>query len=179
MSLQPEDLQNEDISDSKPVRKLELKSINMKKILLSLASLVALKFDKETPEVEVEVVEAAILKLSTENTALRAKVLAHETAQEVAQEAEISEMVTLAITEGRIPATKKDDFVNLAKSNLELAKNTIAMLPKKVSLAADIVPGQNAGVTTKEDFLKLSHQEQLAFKTTNADEYKKLFTKNK
>ena len=154
---------------------LEFNTIDMKKITLSLAVLTALSFDKATPEVDVEAVEKAVLKLSTENAELKAEKLKLEAAAETAQEKSIEEMVNLAITEGRIPATKKDDFVNLAKANFELAKSTIASIPAKVSLSNQIVPGATTTVTTKADFQKLSLDEQLAFKANNAEEYKKLF----
>ena len=154
---------------------LEFNTIDMKKITLSLAVLTALSFDKATPEVDVETVEAAVLKLSNENATLKAKQLALEAAAETAQEKAIDEMVNLAITEGRIPATKKDDFVNLAKANFELAKTTIASIPAKVTLSNQVVPGATTTVATKADFQKLSLDEQLAFKTNNQEEYKKLF----
>jgi HK97 family phage prohead protease len=154
---------------------LEIKTIDMKKITLSLAVLVALSFDKTTPEVDVETVEAAVLKLSNENATLKAKQLAHEAAAETAQEKAIEEMVTLAIVEGRIPATKKEDFIQLANANFELAKNTIASIPAKVNLGTQIVPGTNTSVATKADFQKLTLDEQLAFKTNNEVEYKKMF----
>uniref|UniRef100_A0AA94F322 Prohead serine protease domain-containing protein n=1 Tax=Flavobacterium columnare TaxID=996 RepID=A0AA94F322_9FLAO len=80
---------------------------NMKKITLSIATLTALGFDKTTPEVDVETIELAVQKLSSENTSIRAKLLALESEKEVAQEAEITKMVDLAIKEGRISATKK------------------------------------------------------------------------
>ena len=147
----------------------------MKKITLSLAVLTALSFDKATPEVDVETVEAAVLKLSNENATLKAKQLALEAAAETAQEKAIDEMVNLAITEGRISATKKEDFVNLAKTNFELAKTTIASIPAKVTLSNQVVPGATTTVATKADFQKLSLDEQLAFKTNNQEEYKKLF----
>ena len=154
---------------------LEFNTIDMKKITLSLAVLTALSFDKATPEVDVEAVEKAVLKLSNENAELRAEKLKLEAAAETAQEKSIEEMVNLAITEGRIPATKKDDFVNLAKANFELAKSTIASIPAKVTLSNQIVPGATTTVATKADFQKLSLDEQLAFKANNAEEYKKLF----
>ena len=154
---------------------LEFNTIDMKKITLSLAVLTALSFDKATPEVDVETVEAAVLKLSNENATLKAKQLALEAAAETAQEKAIDEMVNLAITEGRIPATKKDDFVNLAKANFELAKTTIASIPAKVTMSNQVVPGATTTVATKADFQKLSLDEQLAFKTNNQEEYKKLF----
>jgi phage head maturation protease len=160
-------------------QKLEFNTIDMKKITLSLAVLTALSFDKATPEVDVETVEAAVLKLSNENAVLKAKQLALETAAETAQEKAIDEMVNLAITEGRIPATKKEDFVNLAKTNFELAKTTIFSIPPKVTLSNQIVPGATTSVATKADFQKLSFDEQLAFKTANQDEYNQLFNVKK
>ncbi|HFG0564491.1 hypothetical protein [Flavobacterium psychrophilum] len=166
LSLQPEVLENQE---------LQLNPINMKKILLSVTSLLALKFDKSTPEVDVEKVEAAILTLSNENATLKAKVLALEAEKDSAQETEITEMVNLAITEGRIPATKKEDFVNLAKANFDLAKTTIEAIPVKRTLSNDVSNPTGSTEMTKEAFQKLSHTAQLEFKNNNADEYIKLF----
>ncbi|EMY3483793.1 hypothetical protein FPG87_12420 [Flavobacterium psychrophilum] len=166
LSLQPEVLENQE---------LQLNPINMKKILLSVTSLLALKFDKSTPEVDVEKVEAAILTLSNENATLKAKVLALEAEKDSARETEITEMVNLAITEGRIPATKKEDFVNLAKANFDLAKTTIEAIPVKRTLSNDVSNPTGSTEMTKEAFQKLSHTAQLEFKNNNADEYIKLF----
>lgn len=176
LSLQPEGLE---IIETIEEKKLEINSINMKKIILSVATLMALSFDKDTQEVDVEAVEAAVLKLSTENTAMRAKVLALETEKENVQTLAITEMVELAITEGRIPATKKDDFVNLAKSNFELAKSTLDSIPAKVTLAGTVIPALVGAVVSKEDFQKLSHTAQMEFKANNLDEYNKLFNVKK
>lgn len=160
---------------------LEIKTETMKKITLSLAVLTALSFDKSTPEVDVEAVEAAVLKLGDENAKLKAKNLALESAAEAEQETKITAMVDLAIKEGRIPATKKDDFVNLAKANFDLAKSTIEGIPAKVNLSNQIQnpAGGATEVTSKEAFLKLSTAEQLQFKAEKPEEYKKLFTKTK
>jgi len=157
------------------IEKLEFKPINMKKILLSVASLLALKFDKATPEVDVEKVEEAILSLSNKNATLEAKVLALEAEKDSAQETAITEMVNLAITQGRIVATKKEDFVNLAKANFELAKTTLESIPAKKTLSNDVSNPAGSTEMTKEAFQKLSHTAQLEFKNTNADEYKKMF----
>ncbi|MEG3973454.1 HK97 family phage prohead protease [Microcoleus sp. herbarium8] len=167
LSLQPE------VEEPK-----NLNPIDMKKIMLSVALLTALKFDKNTPEVDVEEVEKAVLGFTQENSTLQAKVLAFETEKENAQTTAIEAMVNLAITEGRIPATKKEDFVNLAKSNFELAKNTLASIPAKVTLSDKLVPGAG-GVSSKEDFQKLSFDEQMSFKATSPDEYNKLFNVKK
>ncbi|GEM55251.1 hypothetical protein B0A58_07390 [Flavobacterium branchiophilum NBRC 15030 = ATCC 35035] len=154
---------------------LEFKTNDMKKILLSVASLLALKFDKATPEVDVEKVEEAILTLSNENATLKAKVLALEAEKDTAQDAKITEMVSLAITQGRIPATKKDDFVNLAKANFDLAKATIEAIPVKQTLSNGVSNPEDKGGMTKDAFQKLSHSAQLEFKANHAEEYKKMF----
>lgn len=148
--------------------------INMNKIILQVAVLVALGFDKSLKEVEQNDLENAVLALHKENTALKAKNLTLETAAENAQQKAVEDMVNLAIKEGRISATKKDDFVKLAKADFELAKNTLASIPVKATLSNQVVPGSTA-VTTKAEFQKLSASEQLAFKTNNPDDYNKLF----
>lgn len=166
LSLQPEVLENQD---------LQLNPITMKKITLSLAVLTALSFDKATPEVDVEKVEEAVLNLSNENATLKAEKFRLEAANEAAQEKAIEEMVNLAVTEGRIPATKKTDFVSLAKTNFELAKTTLESIPVKKSLSNYVSNPAGSTEMTKEAFQKLSHTAQLDFKNNNADEYKKLF----
>lgn len=155
---------------------LDLNPIHdMKKITLTLAVLTALSFDKATPEVDVEAVEAAVLKLSNENATMSAKLLALEAEKENAAELAIKTMVSLAITEGRIPATKKEDFVKLAALNFDLAKSTLEGIPAKVTLGDKTVPVVPGAVTSKEEFQKLSTEAQLAFKTNSPDDFKKMF----
>lgn len=161
-------------------QELELNLENdMKKITLTLAVLTALSFDKATPEVDVDAVEAAVLKLSNANAQLTAKCLSLEAKEEAAATEAIETMVGLAITEGKIPATKKADFVALAVANFELAKSTLGGIPAKVTLANGIVPNVPGAVATKADFQKLSMEAQLAFKTESPDEYKKMFNVKK
>jgi hypothetical protein len=168
-------LQPETPETINPVQ-LELNPNNdMKKVILTLSVLTALSFDKATPEVDVEAVEGAILKLSNDNAELTAKVLAFEAKEEGAATLAIETMVSLAITEGRIPATKKEDFVKLAALNFDLAKSTLEGIPAKVTLGDKTVPVVPGGVASKEDFQKLSSEAQLAFKANSPDEFKKLF----
>lgn len=165
LSLQPEKNQNFEFNPEN----------DMKKITLTIACLLALSFDKATPEVDVEAVEAAVLKLSNDNAVMKAKLLALETEKENAQELAIETMVSLAVTAGKISATKKADFVALAVANFELAKSTLEGIPAKVTLGKDIVPVLPGAVATKEEFQKLSSEAQLAFKVNSPEEYKKMF----
>lgn len=157
-------------------KNLDLNPIHdMKKITLTLAVLTALSFDKTTPEVDVDAVEAAVLKLSQDNATMTAKLLALEAEKENAAELAIETMVSLAITEGRIPATKKEDFVKLAALNFDLAKSTLEGIPAKVTLGDKTIPVVAGDVSTLDQFEKLSHTQKLAFKETNPEGYKKLF----
>jgi HK97 family phage prohead protease len=168
LALQPEEETETQTLDLNPIH-------DMQKITLTHAVLTALSFDKATPEVDVEAVETAVLALSNENATMKAKLLVLESAAETAQEVAIETMVSLAITEGRIPATKKEDFVKLALLNFDLAKSTLEGIPAKVTLGDKIVPVVPSAVASKEDFQKLSSEAQLAFKTNSPDEFKKLF----
>jgi hypothetical protein len=168
LALQPEEESEIQTLDLNPIH-------DMKKITLTLAVLTALSFDKATPEVDVEAVEAAVLSLSNKNAELSAKVLAFESEKENAAELAIETMVSLAITEGRIPATKKEDFVKLALLNFELAKSTLEGIPAKLTLGDKTIPVVPGAVATKADFQKLSLDQQLAFKANSPEDYKKLF----
>jgi HK97 family phage prohead protease len=167
LSLQPTDGE---------IKNLDLNPINdMKKITLTLAALVALSFDKATPEVDVEAVEAAVLKLSNENTTMRAKLLAMETEKENAEAEDLEAVLTLGLSQGKFSATKKAEFEAIGKMSLSILKTTLAAIPAKLSIAGQTVVPHATGVTTAEEFQKLSLDAQLAFKTTSPDEYKKLF----
>ena len=152
-----------------------LTTTDMSKIVLSLAAFAALGLDSKQ-EHDNAAIEAAVLKLSNENATKTAKLLQLETAAELAKETAITGMVELAIKEGRIPATKKEDFINLAKANFDLAKSTIEGIPTKQSLGAQTNNTGTGGTEVKslDDFMNLSLEEQKTFKETKPDEYQKL-----
>lgn len=158
---------------------------DMNKIILSVAALMALGFKDQSKEgLDVADVEAKVLGLSkqvtdltAENTGLK---LAAETAKE-AQEAAVklaaTQKVDLAITQGKIPADKKEAFVQLGITSPEVLETTLASIPAKQNLGAGvIVPGGTGAVEVKtmEEFQKLSVGEQLSFKAENPSEYQKL-----
>jgi len=114
--------------------------------------------------------------LKTEKSALELKLSAIAQKEEQAKLAAINLQVENAVKEGRITADKKEDFVNLGISNPELLTSTLAGIPAKASLGAQVTGAGNTEVKTVEDFQKLSFEEQLAFKAEQPDQYKKLFT---
>ncbi len=161
--------------------------LDMKKILLSMACLMALGFkDQPTDGHEASDVESKVLDLAnklkaveTENQDLKLAAKTAKDAQEAAVKLAANQKVDLAITQGKIPADKKDAFVQLGISSPEVLETTLASIPAKQNFSAGItVPGGNGGVEVKniEDFQKLSLDEQLSFRNDSPEAYRKLFS---
>jgi len=165
----------------------KLKINTMKKILLSVATLMALGFDDQpTDGLDVAVVEAKVLGLSsqltqltTENEGLKLAAQTAKAAQEAALLLATTQKVDLAVTQGKIPADKKEAFVQLGISSPEVLQTTLDSIPAKQNFGAGVtVPAGNGGVEVKtmEEFQALGIDAQLSFKTDNPEGYKKLFS---
>ncbi len=163
-----------------PPEKTEPKKKNIPmKLQLSQLAFVALGFDNHTKELDPEIVNQAILKLSkdnenltTVNAELKTKVQEFETKEKQAKEKQATDLVDLALKEGRITADKKDTFLSLAQSNYELAKDTIAAMPAKKTFSTGVsTPTTGAEPMKLDDFEKLSTQEQLSYKENNPEAY--------
>lgn len=160
--------------------------ITMKKIILSVAALMALGFkDQPNDGLDASDVEAKILGLAQDNAALKSKndalELAAKTAKEAADakaKADATAKVKLAITQGKLPADKEDAFVQLGITSPEVLDSTLAAIPAKQNFAAGVtVPigiGAAPEVKTMDDFQKLSLEAQLAFKAEHPEAYKKI-----
>jgi HK97 family phage prohead protease len=159
---------------------------DMKKILLSVATLMALGFDDQpTDGHDVATVEAKVLGLSRKVADLTAKNQGLELAAETAKEAQATavklaatQKVDLAITQGKIPADKKEAFIQLGITSPEVLQTTLDSIPAKQNFSAGVTTMTgNAGVDVKtmDEFEKLSHTEKLSFKETSPEAYKKLF----
>ncbi len=175
------DTEYEVISPTKP---LENQINNMSKIKLTPAVAIALGYGEGTTEAEASDVNAKVLALSAKLTtaegkltAAEAKNLQYETAAETAKLAGINKQVDDAVKEGRITAENKEKFVNLGVANPELLTTTLAAIPAKASLAAQVTGTQPSEVKSLEDFMKLSHEEKVSFKAASPEDYTKLFTK--
>ncbi len=160
---------------------------NMKKVILSVAALMALSYkDQPADGLEVADVENKILELSgqlthlkTENASLKQAAQQAKEAQEAALKQNATTDVEQAIAEGKITADKKEAFIQLGITNPEVLKTTLSSIPAKQNFGAGITPQAGTGgaeVKTKEDFLKLGLEAQLAYKAENAEAYKKLFS---
>jgi len=166
---------------------LNLNIDNMKKILLSVATLMALGFkDQPTDGHDVADVEAKVLGLSNqvnsltqENDALKLAARTNKEAQEAATKSRIETKVDLAITKGQIKADQKEEMVSLGMTSEKALETMLSAIPEKQNFSAGVKTPSGLGapeVKTAEDFQKLSIEQQLAFKTDNPEGYKALFS---
>lgn len=164
---------------------LNPKKENMKKILLSVACLMALSFKEQpTDGLDVADVEAKILGLSNdlktakdENAALKLAAKTAKEAQEAATKLAVEKKVKLGIAEGKFGADKETEMIALGLSSEVALDTVLASIPAKQNFSAGVkTPNGTGGVEVKsmDDFQKLSLDQQLAFKNDQPEEYKKI-----
>ena len=165
---------------------LNLNIDNMKKIVLSIATLMALGFkDQPTDGLDVSEVETKVLGLSnkvlsltTENESLKLAAKTAKDAQELAAKTRIETKVDLAITKGQFKADQKEEMVKLGIASESALDTVLGSIPEKKTFSAGItVQGGNGGVEVKtmDEFEKLSHEQKLSFKESNPEAYNQLF----
>ncbi|MBS7234218.1 HK97 family phage prohead protease [Flavobacterium psychroterrae] len=164
---------------------LNLNIDNMKKIVLSIATLMALGYkDQPNDGLDVSDVETKVLGLSTkveslttENETLKLAAKTAKEAQEKEIKTRVETKVDLAITKGQILADEKEEMVSLGITSEKALDKVIGSIPEKKNFSGGIKVALAAGavdVKTMEDFQKLPLDAQLSFKTDNAEEYKQL-----
>lgn len=129
------DKEHKEVLDVEKLIKLSIKKDEKMALKLSAKARTALKIAEDAGD---EAITAAVdcmvdnsVKLSARNTELEAQIVAHNTKQ-------ATDLVELAVKDGRIDATKKKDFITLAMSNYDLAKNTLESIPVKMSLSGSV-----------------------------------------
>lgn len=156
---------------------------NMQKFMLTVTAMIALGFQNQEVTDDTTL-SKAIEKLHSDFEATKLKLSAETSAKDALQSqldaiqnAKVEELVHLSIQQGKIDATKKEDFIKLAKSDYEMAKGILDGIPAKKDLSASNSGGAGYGeVKTDEDFMKLSTEQKLAFKEENPEQYKQLFS---
>jgi hypothetical protein len=159
--------------------------LDMNKIILSVAALMALGYkDQPKDGLDVDDVETKVLSLSKKVSDLTEKNTGLELAAKTAKEAQeaalllaTTQKVDLAVTQGKIPADKKEAFVKLGITSPEVLESTLLAIPAKntLGLGVNVPAGDGSAVpATMDDFQKLSPELQLSFKNNNPEEYKKL-----
>lgn len=147
---------------------------------LSQLAFIALGFSQSTTEASETEINTAVLALQKEKTeaenkakAAELKLSAYEDQAKANQLTLSTKLVDDAIASGRITADKKQNFLDLAASNFDLAKTTIESIPAKKSFSASIQNSTSGleGITKMEDFQKLSYEEQISLKENHPDNY--------
>lgn len=158
---------------------------NMKKVFLSVASLVALGLDKhnQADGIDVSLVEEAINKQKDESAALQVKLTATEAtlkkftdAEAAKLGAEVTDFVNSVIP-SKYDESDREMLTTLAKTDLAFAKKTAALVPAKTTLSGSVTnpaAPTNDAVKTMDDFQKLDATAQLAFKAANPEAYNKM-----
>lgn len=168
----------------------------MKKIILSVASLVALGLDKTITNpsegVDENVVNNAISNLKSRLDVSEQKLSAAELALKTLQDAataqkrlSIEKKVDEAIAIGKLNAQTNIDgrvqdtraeFIQMGINNEATLDAVLSALPAKQSLANQVNnPGATTGeIKTMDDFQKLSVEKQLSFKNEQPEAYRTL-----
>lgn len=180
--ITPTEMKNLCLSMTQNNKNTQIENSNTMKIKLSQLAFLALGFEAQTQEASQEQIDAAVLKLQQERDALKSQLaLSEEKVNafiEKEKEAKLSatnKMIENAIASGRITADKRQNFVELAAKDFDLAKSILEGLPAKQNFSAGVkAPAGTSAVVTMEDFQKLSIEEQLAFKNSDPEAYKTL-----
>lgn len=144
----------------------QLKPNTTMKFNQSTLALLALSSDA-TPEM----VEQKVVALATENASLR-EIL------DAQQRLSATTRVDEVIAKGKASAEAREELITLALEKPTVFEKVFNAIPDKVSLSTSISNPTSKGVTTKEDFLKLSTQEKVEFKNAFPDQYTALFKIN-
>src|SRR5690606_5339292 len=131
-------------------------------------------------EVEAKVLGLSkqVTDLTAENTGLKLAAQAAKEAQEAAVKLSATQKVDLAITQGKIPADKKEAFGQVGITSRELLEMRVASMAAKKDFAARIAAqGGNGGleVNAVDEFAKLAHTEKLSSNEASPEVYKELF----
>lgn len=162
---------------------LKNQNTNMSKIKLSASTAKILGLAATEQEIDVAVFDAKVMALNAKLTqanadlsAAQTKIEGFESANEAAKLQAVNNQVDEALSAGKITADNRETFVNLGVANPDLLKETLASLPAKKSLSADVNNKKGGEAMTKEEFMKMDDAAKLSWKTANLDEYKQLFS---
>lgn len=117
-------------SVNKPIQKDETMEIK-----LTAEALVALGIKDGA---DGAAISAAVVLLKQAKDQATADLKLEKEKNEAARQKQATELVELAVKEGRIPADKKENFIKLALQDFDMAKTTLDAIPAKQSLSAHV-----------------------------------------
>lgn len=159
---------------------------NMEKFTLSGAALAVLLTAGLSKQDDPSEVNNAIAQLGTslkkakdDLEEARGTIQTMKDAQLSAAKKNAEALVDAAVVSGKLTADKKEQFVKLALSDPDLAKNILDNMPGKANLSGQ-VSGTPAGGADQpknlDEFEKLPVAKQLAFKEEHPEDYRALFS---
>ncbi|MBS1535319.1 MAG: HK97 family phage prohead protease [Bacteroidetes bacterium] len=167
------------------LEKINFKTKDMKKIILSIPALMALGLEDQPQDgLDSGVLEQKILSLKAQLTTVtqeneQLKLAAEQEKNQRAEEAKtrVTSKVDLAISQGKFKADQKEQMIQLGLSSESALDMTIGAIPAKqnFTLGIDTSNPGSIEVKTQDDFVALSLADQLTFKENNPEQYKKLF----
>jgi Caudovirus prohead serine protease len=157
---------------------------NNKMLKLSQLAFIALAFSPTTTEASEAEINAAILSLEVAKdkaqkalTEAQAEIKRYQDLALETQDKNAQNLIAEAVKAGQISGEQKEAFLQLAKTNLELAQNIINNLPTKNSYTAGLTaPTGKHGINSIDDFHKLSHEQQINFRDSYPEAYNALFS---
>lgn len=149
---------------------------NMKQLQLSILALVALGFTQQPTDNDSAALSASIEKLASDLKTEREAHVELKRKYDALTAGQGKTLIDSAIAGGKITEADRAEYAELAQSNYELAAKMLAKLPAATSLAGQVGnPAAPAAPKTADEFEKLTLEQQLGFKKSNPEGYKKLF----
>lgn len=150
----------------------------MKKIKLSVATMMLLGYAAGITEAEEADVEVKIQNLAAAKDAAELALSQMKEKEEQAKLGAITAEVDAAIKAVKLSADKRDQYIALGVANPALLTDLIGSIPEKKSLGAQVNNSTvDVEVKTPQDFQKLSVGDQLSWKAANPEAYINLFKK--
>lgn len=141
------------------------KSNEMDKIILTAGAYIALGL--KSNEADGKSISAAIMELQSRAEKAEKELDDH-------RKLKATELVALAIKEGRITADKKESFEKLALADYDMAKTTLEAIPVKQTLSGKVArsSGKNTMDGSREDwtYLKWAKEDPEGLKKLKADD---------
>lgn len=112
-------------------------------VTLTAAAQVALGISENA---SIEAVSSAVVALAAQCSEAAQRVATLEAKIQAAHQKAVSEMISLAVKEGRITADQQGNYEKLAAADYEATKAAIEALPVKTSLSAKVKGAAGAGI---------------------------------
>jgi ATP-dependent protease ClpP protease subunit len=99
--------------------------------------------DLGTLQIQYKGKETEVANIQTTLDSINAELKIYKEAEQAAKDQEIVTMVKAAIREGKIEKESEQSWIDLAKGNFDLTKNTLGSIPARVTISAQIANDPN------------------------------------